>query len=129
MGIGSSLSIAGVFALIALAVAGGELIIVPIAVFAAIAAVVWFIVFRAMGVERWRQDGSTTGPELHRRSSLDVERELQVDWLGHGELPGGAEGGDESPSANRIVLPARDGTPWGDTDQHSSSLRMPVAHS
>jgi hypothetical protein len=38
-----------------------------------------------------------------------------------GHLPGGAEGGDESPSADKPgALPADDDAPLGDTDQHSN---------
>jgi hypothetical protein len=39
-----------------------------------------------------------------------------------GEVPGGAEGGEESPSADKpLALPADDDAPLGDTDQHSRS--------
>lgn len=62
---------------------------------------------------------------IRRRSKEEIERELRaarpVD-----ELPGGAEGGDESPSADLPMgLPAKDMSPLGDTDQHSSSERLP----
>ncbi len=34
----------------------------------------------------------------------------------------GAKGGDESPSADTLPgLPSKDGTPLGDTDQHSNA--------
>lgn len=110
--------------MIAFAAAGGEIIIVPLAVVAAIAAVIWYIVFRAFGADRLGSARTTT--EVGIRSSAAAEREVHVNMLGDAELPGGAEGGDDSPSAHRIALPSRDGTPWGDTDQHSSSARMPV---
>ena len=125
-GSGSWLGFVGVAALIALAAAGGEIILLPLAVVAAVAAVVWYIVFRAMGVERAPVEGATamTSAGVRSRSAQAAELELHVNKLGDGELPGGAEGGDDSPSAHRIALPSRDGTPWGDTDQHSSSARV-----
>ena len=54
--------------------------------------------------------------KIRRRSPEETERELAVNELGNDELPGGAEGSDESHSIN---------TPFGDTDQHSSSTRLP----
>lgn len=120
------MSFVAIAALIAFAAAGGEIIIVPLAVVAAIAAVAWYIVFRAMGAERERAERSAGVSGLRVRSAEEADRELHVNMLTDGQLPGGAEGGDDSPSAHRIALPSRDGTPWGDTDQHSSSTRMPA---
>jgi hypothetical protein len=38
-----------------------------------------------------------------------------------GKLPGGAEGGEDSPSVDKPAgLPADDEAPLGDTDQHSN---------
>ncbi len=37
-----------------------------------------------------------------------------------GHVPGGAEGGDNSESADKLALPADDDAPIGDTDQHST---------
>lgn len=125
-GTGSWLGFVAVAAMIAFAAAGGEIIIVPLAVLAAIAAVAWYIVFRAVGAERARADGSAGTQGVRARSAEAADREVRVNMLADGELPGGAEGGDDSPSAHRIALPSRDGTPWGDTDQHSSSARMPA---
>lgn len=125
-GAGSWLGFVAVAAMIAFAAAGGEIIIVPLAVVAAIAAVAWYLVFRAIGAEHTRAEGSALNPGVRVRSAEAADREVHVNMLADGELPGGAEGGDDSPSAHRIALPSRDGTPWGDTDQHSSSARMPV---
>jgi len=125
-GSGSWIGFAAVAALIALAVAGGEIIIVPLAVVAAIAAVAWYMVFRAIGAERLGRDGSPMPTAVRTRSAEAAEREVGVNLLTDGELPGGAEGGDDSPSAHRIALPSRDGTPLGDTDQHSSAARIPA---
>ncbi|MCL2418862.1 MAG: hypothetical protein FWD04_06190 [Conexibacteraceae bacterium] len=124
---GTTAWILGVAALIALMFAGGEIIIVPVAAFAVIAAGAWYVMFHWMGLDREGQ-GASGGPrELRTRSREETARELGVNHLNGGELPGGAEGGDESPSAHRLALPCRDGTPWGDTDQHSSSQRLPLA--
>ncbi|HWD70717.1 MAG TPA: hypothetical protein VG293_11025 [Solirubrobacteraceae bacterium] len=123
-GTGSWLGFVAVAAMIAFAAAGGEIIIVPLAVVAAVAAVAWYIVFRAIGAERTRADGSA--PDVRVRSAEAADREVHVNMLADGELPGGAEGGDDSPSAHRIALPSRDGTPWGDTDQHSAAARVPA---
>ncbi len=125
-GSGSWLGFIALAALIALAVAGGEIIIVPLAVVAAVAAVAWYLVFRAMGAEHDRAERAATTFAVRSRSAEAADREVHVNLLAGGELPGGAEGGDDSPSAHRIALPSRDGTPWGDTDQHSSAARMPV---
>lgn len=125
-GSGSWFGFVAVAALIALAAAGGEIILVPLMVIAAIVAVAWYVVFRAMGAERVRGERSTTNLGVRVRSAEAADRELQVNMLADGELPGGAEGGDDSPSANRIALPSRDGTPWGDTDQHSAAARIPA---
>lgn len=125
-GSGSWFSFVAVAALIALAAAGGEIILVPLAVLAAVAAAVWYVLFRAVGAERTRGQTSTMNLEVRARSAEAADREVHVNMLADGELPGGAEGGDDSPSANRIALPSRDGTPWGDTDQHSSAARVPV---
>ena len=125
-GSGSWFGFLAVAALIALAAAGGEIILVPLAIIAATVALVWYVLFRAMGAERARGERSTTNLGVRARSAEAADREIQVNMLADGELPGGAEGGDDSPSANRIALPSRDGTPWGDTDQHSAAVRMPV---
>lgn len=62
---------------------------------------------------------------IRRRSDEETERERQAS-KDVTELPGGAEGGDESPSADLPMgLPAKDNTPLGDTDQHSSGERLP----
>jgi hypothetical protein len=37
-----------------------------------------------------------------------------------GHAPGGAEGGENSESADKLALPADDDAPIGDTDQHST---------
>jgi hypothetical protein len=56
---------------------------------------------------------------IKRRSEEDIERELRVDHS-EDERPGGAEGGDQSPSADVPPgAPADDQAPVGDTDQHS----------
>ena len=123
-GSGSWFGFVAVAALIALAAAGGEIILVPLAVIAAVAAVVWYVLFRAMGGERARHDAPALNLGVRARSADAADREVRVNMLRDGELPGGAEGGDDSPSANRIALPSRDGTPWGDTDQHSSGIRV-----
>lgn len=58
---------------------------------------------------------------LRRRSPEETERELRK-GSDMTVPPGGAEGGDESPAADTLgALPADDGAPLGDTDQHSSS--------
>ena len=65
---------------------------------------------------------------IRRRSDEDVERELAVDKSGELQQegpPGGAEGGEESRSADAIVdVPGEPG-PFGDTDQHSDSENLP----
>jgi hypothetical protein len=63
---------------------------------------------------------------IKRRSKAETERELRA-AKEINELPGGADGGDESPAADRPPgAPAKeDKTPLGDTDQHSSSERLP----
>lgn len=124
-GSGSWFGFIAVAALIALAAAGGEIILVPLALVAVVAAAVWYVFFRALGAERPRGPGGSIVQGAQTRSAEAVERELHVNRL-DGELPGGAEGGDDSPSAHRIALPAHDGTPWGDTDQHSAGARMPA---
>jgi hypothetical protein len=65
---------------------------------------------------------------LHSRAERD-------NYAGHGEAqhshaapvpghPTGAEGGDDSPAADTSpALPAKDGSPLGDTDQHSKAYR------
>jgi hypothetical protein len=65
---------------------------------------------------------SNEKPDARGRSSVTKsERDRRTPDRTSKEIPGGAEGGDESPSANRLPgLPADDGTPLGDTDQHSS---------
>lgn len=124
-GSGSWLGFVVIAAVIAFAAAGGEIIIVPLAVIAVVAAAAWYILFRALGAERARAEGGAT-PGVRARSAEAADREMRVNMLADGELPGGAEGGDDSPSAHRIALPCRDGTPWGDTDQHSAAARVPV---
>jgi hypothetical protein len=65
-----------------------------------------------------REDGP-----IRRRSDAEIERELRVDHSDETPAkpkPGGAEGGDRSPSADAAPgAPADDGAPVGDTDQHS----------
>jgi hypothetical protein len=126
-GSGSWFSFVAVAALIALAAAGGEIILVPLAVIAVLAAGLWYVLFRAMGAERTRGEASAMNFGVRVRSAEAADREVHVNMLADGELPGGAEGGDDSPSAHRIALPSRDGTPWGDTDQHSCAARVPVS--
>lgn len=60
---------------------------------------------------------------IRRRSEDEVRRELEVDRK---DRPvGGAEGGEESRSADAIVdVPGEPG-PLGDTDQHSDPARVP----
>jgi hypothetical protein len=66
---------------------------------------------------------------IRRRDDEDVERELRVDHKNappHDPDPGGAEGGDESPSADLPMgLPADDQAHTGDTDQHSDPHKLP----
>jgi hypothetical protein len=62
------------------------------------------------------------GP-IRRRSSEDAERELRVG--NNQEPPGGAEGGDESNSADWLIDHPRDTDPLGDTDQHSDPENLP----
>jgi hypothetical protein len=83
--------------------------------------------------------------EMGRKMSIQNKlRELlhsrggQAEYAGHGDsqhsdgtpAPGhrvGAEGGDESPSADRSpAMPSNDGSPLGDTDQHSQAYRPPA---
>jgi hypothetical protein len=53
-------------------------------------------------------------------SADEAEKETEIKRQ-PGHLPGGAEGGGESPSADRPgAVPADDDAPLGDTDQHSS---------
>lgn len=73
-------------------------------------------------------DVQRDGP-IRRRSAEDAERELRVN---HSEgspadpSVGGAEGGDESPSADSLPgAPAADQAPAGDTDQHSDPDNLP----
>ena len=61
--------------------------------------------------------------EIRRRSDEDAARELRVNR--EGEQPGGAEGGDESNSANWLIDHPRDTDPLGDTDQHSDPDKVP----
>jgi hypothetical protein len=61
---------------------------------------------------------------IRRRSSEDAERELRVG--NHQQPPpGGAEGGDESNSADWLIDHPRDTDPLGDTDQHSDPDKVP----
>ena len=66
---------------------------------------------------------------IRRRDDEDAERELRVDrseQLRQDEAPGGAEGGEESRSADAIVdVPGEPG-PFGDTDQHSDPENLPA---
>jgi hypothetical protein len=63
---------------------------------------------------------------IRRRSEEDAERELAVDR--RDEPVGGAEGGDESRSADiAIDVPDDDDAPIGDTDQHSDDDGVPGA--
>ncbi|HWE59077.1 MAG TPA: hypothetical protein VG228_05215 [Solirubrobacteraceae bacterium] len=111
-------------AMIALAAAGGAIVIIPLALVAVVAAAAWYVLFRAIGAER--MGTAETAHEVRTRSAEAAYREVNVNKLADGELPGGAEGGDDSPSARWIALPSHDGTPWGDTDQHSSAARTPM---
>jgi len=65
---------------------------------------------------------------IRRRDDEDAERELSVDRsdeLQKEGKPGGAEGGEESRSADAIVdVPGEPG-PLGDTDQHSDPDNLP----
>ncbi len=65
---------------------------------------------------------------IRRRSEQETARELSVDrseTRPPGEAPGGAEGGDHSPSADVPPgAPADDQAPTGDTDQHSDDERV-----
>ena len=65
---------------------------------------------------------------IQRRDEEDVQRELHVDHsheLQKDGAPGGAEGGEESRSADAIVdVPGEPG-PLGDTDQHSDPENLP----
>ncbi len=60
---------------------------------------------------------------IERRDDADGERELRVDR--QQELPGGAEGGDESRSAHMLVDHPGQTEPLGDTDQHSDPSSLP----
>ena len=61
---------------------------------------------------------------IRRRSDEDVERELAVDHKD--EQVGGAEGGDQSRSADILVdVPGDDDAPLGDTDQHTDDDNVP----
>lgn len=61
--------------------------------------------------------------EIRRRSDEDAERELRVNRSQ--ERPGGAEGGEDSPSADVPPgAPADDQAPVGDTDQHSDDDKV-----
>ena len=63
-----------------------------------------------------------SGP-IRRRDDEDAERELRVHKSD--EPPGGAEGGEESRSADAIVdVPGEPG-PLGSTDQHSDPNNLP----
>lgn len=65
-----------------------------------------------------------------------VQRGVREEYRGHAVSvhscrvpttgdPTGAEGGDASPAADRPpALPAHDGAPLGDTDQHSQAYRL-----
>jgi hypothetical protein len=57
---------------------------------------------------------------------VEAEHSSQVPPPGH---PVGAEGGDDSPSADRAPgVPAGDNSPLGDTDQHSQAYRPSERH-
>jgi hypothetical protein len=65
---------------------------------------------------------------IRQRSPRDAEREAAVNRRDESrqDEPGGAEGGDESPSADLPMgLPADDQAPLGSTDQHSDPHRLP----
>lgn len=66
---------------------------------------------------------------IERRDEDDIERERRVnrkDAPPPDPTPGGAEGGDQSPSADLPMgLPADDQAPLGDTDQHSDPHNLP----
>lgn len=61
---------------------------------------------------------------IRRRDDDETERELAVD-RSDGVLPGGAEGGDESRSADLIIDYPGQREPFGDTDQISDSGNLP----
>jgi hypothetical protein len=61
---------------------------------------------------------------IRRRSDEETQRELDATREVE-ELPGGAEGGEDSNSANWLVDHPADTDPLGDTDQHSSEERLP----
>jgi hypothetical protein len=57
----------------------------------------------------------------HDAGHADAHKSHAVPAPGH---PTGAEGGDDSPAADTSpALPAHDGSPLGDTDQHSQAYR------
>jgi hypothetical protein len=60
---------------------------------------------------------------IQRRPEDDARRELEVNH--QDDPPGGAEGGDESNSANWLVDHPADTDPLGDTDQHSDPENLP----
>lgn len=65
---------------------------------------------------------------IQRRSEDDTKRELGVNRQQEpppDPVPGGAEGGDESNSADWLVDHPRDTDPLGDTDQHSDAEKVP----
>jgi hypothetical protein len=62
---------------------------------------------------------------IKRRPEDEVQRELAINHQDD-PPPGGAEGGDESPSADLPMgLPADDQAEVGSTDQHSDPDRLP----
>lgn len=63
---------------------------------------------------------------IQRRSEDEAKRELEVNRQAEPPpepTPGGAEGGDQSNSANWLVDHPDDTDPLGDTDQHSGPAR------
>ena len=66
---------------------------------------------------------------IRRRSHEETAREQSVNRAHAPQeteaAPGGAEGGEDSPSRDTNVLPADDNAPLGDTDQHTDSSSLP----
>jgi hypothetical protein len=61
---------------------------------------------------------------IQRRPEDEVQREVEVNHQDD-PPPGGAEGGDESNSADWLVDHPADTDPLGDTDQHSDPENLP----
>lgn len=65
---------------------------------------------------------------IQRRSEDEARREVEVNRQTDppaDPTPGGAEGGDDSNSADWLVDHPRDTDPLGDTDQHSDPKKVP----